>query len=404
MSKSHLHAGKQRFALFDTRLGRCAIAWSDTGVIGVQLPERSAQQTVKKLAERYTGKEMVETKPPQMVREAIARLVRHLEDGHHDLSTITVDFHGAGVPPFHQKVYRAARTISAGKTMSYGDLARLAGSPAAARAVGQAMARNPLPLVVPCHRVLGADGAAVGFSAFGGCNLKERLLAMEGVQRNGSRKTGLRFTPGDPGSLPFDARKAVEHLKSSDKKLAGVIEKVGPLRLQLDEMVTPFEALAESIVYQQLTGKAAATIFTRVKGIWGGCLPAPQRIIATPDSVLRSAGLSAAKTLALKDLSEKQAAGLLPDLQQLHAMTDEEIIETLSQVRGVGRWTVEMLLIFRLGRPDVLPIHDYGVRKGFARVFKKAELPAPKELDAYGKRWAPYRSVAAWYLWRALEL
>jgi DNA-3-methyladenine glycosylase II len=193
-------------------------------------------------------------------------------------------------------------------------------------------------------------------------------------------------------------------VKRADKRMAKLIEQVGDLRLELDEMLTPFEALAESIVYQQLTGKAAATIFSRVKGLYGGTLPPPKMIVRTPEDKLRSAGLSNAKALALKDLALKAEQGLVPSLKQLEGMSDDEIVETLTAIRGIGRWTVEMLLIFRLGRPDVLPVNDYGVRKGFALTYgRREELPTPKELFAYGECWRPYRSVASWYLWRALD-
>jgi 3-methyladenine DNA glycosylase/8-oxoguanine DNA glycosylase len=205
-------------------------------------------------------------------------------------------------------------------------------------------------------------------------------------------------------ALLFDADEALLHLNKSDKKLAELIDRVGDFRLELDEMLTPFETLAESIVYQQLTGKAAATIFGRVKDLYGGTLPEPAKIVGTSEEKLRSAGLSRAKAAALQDLAAKAHAGLLPSLEQLGDMEDDEIVERFTVVRGVGRWTVEMLLIFRLGRPDVLPINDYGVRKGFALTYgRKDNLPTPKELETYGERWRPYRSVASWYLWRALD-
>lgn len=213
-----------------------------------------------------------------------------------------------------------------------------------------------------------------------------------------------RFTPGPNGGFSYDAKEAIRALSKQDARMAKLIAQVGPFRLQIEDISSPFEALAESIVYQQLTGKAAATIFSRVLAIYGGKLPAPSKIVKTPDEILRGAGLSTAKTAAIKDLAAKQHEGVLPDLDELATLADDEIIERLITVRGVGRWTVEMLLIFRLGRPDVLPIHDYGVQKGFMLTYRKKELPKPKELDAFGERWRPYRSVAAWYLWRANEL
>jgi len=168
--------------------------------------------------------------------------------------------------------------------------------------------------------------------------------------------------------------------------------------------VRPFDALAESIAYQQLTGRAAATIFGRVRALY----PKrkwldPKQLLATPDEALRAAGLSRAKTAALKDLAAKTIDGTVPSGRALLRMTDDEIITRLTTVRGIGRWTVEMLLLFDLGRPDVWPVDDYGVRKGFAKTFRRRELPTPKQLMKLGEKWRPYRSVAAWYFWRALD-
>ena len=168
--------------------------------------------------------------------------------------------------------------------------------------------------------------------------------------------------------------------------------------------IRPFDALAESIAYQQLSGKAAATIFGRVRGLYPKTKWLdPAKILATPDDALRSAGLSRAKTAAIKDLAAKTIDGTVPSGRTLLRMSDDEIIARLTQVRGIGRWTVEMLLLFDLGRPDVWPVDDYGVRKGFAKTFGRRKLPTPKQLIKSGEKWRPYRSVAAWYFWRALE-
>ena len=168
--------------------------------------------------------------------------------------------------------------------------------------------------------------------------------------------------------------------------------------------IRPFDALAESIAYQQLSGKAAATIFGRVRALY----PKrkwldPEQLLATPDETLRAAGLSRAKTAALKDLAAKTLDGTVPSGRALILMTDDEIITRLTTVRGIGRWTVEMLLLFDLGRLDVWPVDDYGVRKGFAKTFGRRKLPTPKQLMKLGEKWRPYRSVAAWYFWRALD-
>jgi len=169
--------------------------------------------------------------------------------------------------------------------------------------------------------------------------------------------------------------------------------------------IRPFDALAESIAYQQLSGKAAATIFGRVRALY----PKrkwldPEQLLATPDETLRAAGLSRAKTAALKDLAAKTIDGTVPAGRALIRMSDDEIVTRLTAVRGIGRWTVEMLLLFDLGRPDVWPVDDYGVRKGFAKTFGRRKLPTPKQLMKFGEKWRPYRSVAAWYFWRALDI
>ncbi len=168
--------------------------------------------------------------------------------------------------------------------------------------------------------------------------------------------------------------------------------------------IRPFDALAESIAYQQLSGKAAATIFSRVRALYPKTKWLdPAKILATPDDALRSAGLSRAKTAAIKDLAAKTIDGTVPSGHALLRMSDDEIIARLTQVRGIGRWTVEMLLLFDLGRPDVWPVDDYGVRKGFAKTFGRRKLPTPKQLIKSGEKWRPYRSVAAWFFWRALD-
>ncbi len=194
-------------------------------------------------------------------------------------------------------------------------------------------------------------------------------------------------------------------LAKADPTLGALMKRVGPLRLKVVSLQSPFAALAESIVYQQLTGKAAATIFARVcERVGQGRRFTPQAVLAQPVERLREAGLSGAKTAALRDLADKALQGEVPTLTRARRMSDAALVERLSQVRGVGQWTVEMLLIFRLGRPDVLPVDDYGIRKGFLRTYGLAELPRPKQLLAYGERWRPWRTVASWYLWRSLEL
>jgi 3-methyladenine DNA glycosylase/8-oxoguanine DNA glycosylase len=206
------------------------------------------------------------------------------------------------------------------------------------------------------------------------------------------------------GILPFNARAAVRHLKKVDPVLGRAIDRVGPFRLVLQPLKTPFSALARSIVYQQLSGKAAGTIFGRVKALFPGSDELEAKDLPrVSDEVLRGAGLSRNKLLALRDLSAKCLDGTVPSLEELETLDNEQIIERLTVVRGVGRWTAEMVLIFRLGRPDVLAVDDLGLRKGFALAFGKRALPSPEQLARHGRIWAPYRTVASWYLWRVLD-
>lgn len=212
--------------------------------------------------------------------------------------------------------------------------------------------------------------------------------------------------------LPFSAEDAVAHLRTADAKLAKLIDCVGPLALKLDAWSSPFESLLEAILYQQLHGKAAATIHRRVREFFGGD-PSPESLLSAPEERLRGCGVSGNKIKALRDLAAKTIDGTVPTHAAIKKMSDAEIVERLTEVRGIGPWTVEMLLIFRIGRPDVFPVTDYGVRKGFALTFHRLpktraitaeDLPRPEVLLRRGEKWKPFRSVASWYLWRACDL
>jgi DNA-3-methyladenine glycosylase II len=194
------------------------------------------------------------------------------------------------------------------------------------------------------------------------------------------------------------------HLAATDPRMAALIARSLRYNVKPTTSMRPFNALAESIAYQQLSGKAAATIWKRVCALYPGKRYLdPKLVLATPDEKLRGAGLSRSKVAALKDLAAKTVDGTVPSARKLAKMSDEEIIARLVTVRGIGRWTAEMLLLFDLGRPDIWPVHDYGVQKGFAKVFGKRKLPTPKQLLKEGEKWRPYRSMAAWYFWRALD-
>lgn len=390
------------YALFETPIGTCAIVWTEVGIRTTHLPEHSDQATRDRILRATPhAREMT---PPPTVRTVITDIVQLLSGKDRDLSKASLDWQA--VPDFHRKVYEAVSRIPPGQTTTYGGVARQIGSPKAARAVGQAMARNPLPLIIPCQRVVGSGGQPGGFSAYGGSDTKSLLLKIDkSCAKKESKSCSAQYMLANAEGLCFDPDVALAHLKRVDPVLKQLIVHVGDFRLQPVMTQSPFEALAESIVYQQLTGKAAATILKRVKELFreeGFFTPAD--ILKASESELRSAGLSGAKTLALKDLALKTSEGVIPKVEELLALSDDEIMQRLIAIRGIGRWTVQMMLIFRFGKADVLPVDDYGVRKGFARVYGWDELPKPKELESIGENWRPYRTVASWYFWRALEL
>jgi DNA-3-methyladenine glycosylase II len=187
--------------------------------------------------------------------------------------------------------------------------------------------------------------------------------------------------------------------------MARLIEAAGPCTWELRADLPPFQTLARAIAHQQLNGVAAESIFARFKALYAPApFPEPSAIAKTSDAVLRATGLSFAKIRALRDLAEKVSTGIVPTTEELHALENETIIERLTQVRGIGRWTVEMLLMFQLGRPDVLPVDDFGVCNGFRLAYGLKGMPRPQALAEFGLRWAPHRSLASWYLWRASEL
>jgi DNA-3-methyladenine glycosylase II len=204
--------------------------------------------------------------------------------------------------------------------------------------------------------------------------------------------------------LSYDPEEAVTRLSRADRVLARVIKQAGPFTHVPEKMQSPFQALMRAIVYQQLNGKAASTILGRVVDLYPRGGLKPQAILATSDEKLRGAGLSRSKVLALKDLAAKTLDSTVPTLARLKKMDDAEIVSRLVQVRGIGPWSVEMLLIFRLGRPDVLPVSDFGVRNGFMLTYGTAKLPAPQEIMEHAECWRPFRSVASWYMWRAVDL
>lgn len=198
--------------------------------------------------------------------------------------------------------------------------------------------------------------------------------------------------------------KALVHLKQASPEMRALIEKAGDCLLEVETGRTPFQSLVKAVAHQQLHGKAAGTILGRFQGLFGGRFPGPRALAGVTDEQLRGVGFSRAKVAAIRDLAAKTISGVVPGPKAIVEMSDDEIIHRLVQVRGVGRWTVEMLLIFNLGRQDVWPVDDFGVRAGWQITFGQKAMPKPKELQAHGEMFRPHRSVAAWYFWRAVDL
>lgn len=368
---------------FESALGTCALAWRGNAITRVSLPGAVPAASLD------TG---ADAAPPSAIARVRDRLVQALDGKRVDLSRVRLDLDES--TPFQRDVYTAARAVRRGRTATYGEIARTIGRPRAMRAVGQALGANPVPLLVPCHRVLAGQGGRGGFSADGGLTTKAWLLHQEGVDASAIHGFG------------YDLFAAANELRVLDPRLAPVIDLAGFPRMQLQHTASVFRALARAIVYQQLSGKAAATIFGRVCDLLprGAVDLNATSILAQPEAALRGAGLSNNKMLALRDLATRELAGEIPDLRRLRRMDDDAVVASLTRVRGIGRWTVEMMLMFRLGRPDVMAVDDLGLRQGHAIIMgRSGETPATK-LARYAERWRPYRSVASWYLWRAVEL
>jgi len=197
-------------------------------------------------------------------------------------------------------------------------------------------------------------------------------------------------------------RRAITHLRKADPRLSAVIDVVGPCTFEPAEHLAHFTAISRSIVFQQLSGKAATTIYNRFAALFPDETPTAHALLDASDEQLRSVGLSRQKIGYLRDFSARVVAGQVP-IDTLHELSDDEIIAALVSVKGIGRWTAQMFLMFRLGRPDVLPDLDLGIQKGVQRAYRMRKLPTPKRVVEVGAKWAPYRTVASWYLWRSLD-
>ncbi|MBI5251762.1 MAG: methylated-DNA--[protein]-cysteine S-methyltransferase [Desulfomonile tiedjei] len=376
---------------FSTAMGVCGVSWSTSGIDSFFLPEPSGTAIEQRLKE-ITGKTSSSSSPPTWVRELIRKVKAHMKGRMQDFSGIPLDF--SGISEFMLSVYQAAQKLPAGTVATYGELAALLGKPNAARAVGSALGKNPIPLIVPCHRVIASSGEIGGFSAPGGLAAKVTLLEREGVYLTKPRVV----------STPTQWQRAVNVLQEQDRVFALLVRSLEPFQFRPMLNKEPLTALISAIVSQQLSNRVAATILNRVNALISeDGSPCPRKLLNTPGADLRKAGLSFMKASFLKDLAEKYLDGKLSPLEKLKRMSDELIIREFTQIKGVGRWTAEMYLIFNLGRADVFPTLDLGVRKAISQFYGLPEVPEPKAIEKYGELWRPYRSVASLYLWHSLN-
>ncbi len=321
------------------------------------------------------------------------RIARHLEGDTQDFSTVPLDL--SGVSEFARQVYQELRGVRAGTTLSYKALACRVDRPQGARAVARAMAANPCPIIIPCHRVVAASGALTGFSGGDGVLTKALLLASEGVLPRVSRADLAGASIFDPAIYQMGLARLRQ-----DPLFARLLDTGGeepPVRAFGDN---PFASLVQAICYQQLAGAAAATIYGRVKKALGG-EPTVERLRAAPDAALVEAGLSGGKRRAVRALVHAVENGQV-DLGRLSVLPYQTLKEQLTAVPGIGPWTVEMVAIFHLGYPDIFSPGDLGVRKAIARLLGRWEPVTPEEATRVARRWQPFSTLATLALWRSL--
>jgi O-6-methylguanine DNA methyltransferase len=380
----------ESWLIFPTALGYCGISWRAQGVTAFMLPEAAPVRMQKEL-QTITGVKKTATTLPAWICALAQQIKLHMQGKSQDFSAVPVVVDHA--TDFMRAVYQEAQRIPSGSVISYAQLAERLGKPGAVRAVGTALGKNAIPLIIPCHRIITTSGKIGGFSANGGIAAKEILLACEGVCLE---KPRLLVTASQ-------WRTGVQCLQR-DKQLAKLIKQVGSFPFKPQQNAEPLQVFISAIVSQQLSTKVAATILQRVNVlIEKQGAPCAKKILATDDEELRAAGLSYMKVSYLKNLAQHCVDGKFPTLEQVREMSDEQIVKRFTQIKGVGRWTVEMYLIFDLGRADVFPGADYGIRKAIATLYDLPDLPPAKQMPQYAERWKPYRSIASLYLWRWLD-
>ena len=367
--------------VLETTHGSVGLTWTPKGVNRLILG-MDADGTLAGLTKDSENLPVV--RRPQGDMALLVKRIKAVMRGSIDnFEDVPVDLSGLG--EFSLAVLKRLRKVKAPTVVTYGELAALCGKPQAARAVGRIMGANPVPLIVPCHRCLGKDGSMTGFSTEGGVGLKARMLFREGYVAN------------------KEYAKGIEHLRKVDPVMRKIIKVVGPYRALADKPRPAWDTLLSAIVHQQLSLKAGQTIAGRVQNLTPGSgFPTPIETTQLEHQDLRGAGLSNQKVSYIQDLAVKVNEGSLK-LNSLRRMDDETVIEELTKVRGIGRWSAQMHLIFHLGRLDVLPTGDLGIQIAAARFYDLDEYATNEQLNTIGAKWAPYRSLGSWYLWQGLD-
>lgn len=385
-----LKSEQQSWLIFPAANSYCGVAWCAQGVTHFLLPETTAARMREEL-QAATGAHEPAKKIPLWIRSLVRQVALHITGKPQDFSAIPVFVEKA--TPFMREVYAEARRIPAGEVISYAQLAMRIKKSGAVRAVGTALGKNPVPLIIPCHRIIAASGKLGGFSAHGGMEAKKALLHCEGIN---IEKPRLMATA-------TQWRAGVQYLQQ-EKNFRRLQKQTGSISFTPQHNAEPLDAFIRAIVSQQLSTKVAATIFERVnKLVCKRGKPCAKTLLALPDEALRAAGLSGMKVTYLKNLAQHVLDGKLPSLTAARAMSDEQLVRRFTAIKGIGRWSVEMYLIFDLGRADIFPADDYGIRKAVAQLHGLAELPSAKAMAQYGEAWKPYRSIASLYLWRLLD-
>lgn len=381
------------FDTFDTPLGHFAVIKRNNKVVRVVLPELAdGRVSKKKIFELFPDAISVISCP---LAEKVRKYILGYCSGEIKRFNLKLlDFNECSDSDV--ELYKHLSKIPYGTTVSYASLGKITNK--TPRATGRAMANNRWPILLPCHRVINADGKLGIYASNKSSLTKKTLLEIEGVEVFCDVQPRI----GHPLTIKnIKEEEAIKHLIALEPKFKCIVEAY-PFGLCVNNISSVFEALLEAIVFQQLSTASATKIYSKLLKVFSGQLQ-PLDLLRATEYELRAAGLSRMKIAAIKDLAEFAAQGKLMNADRMQKMPDNELKFYLSRIRGIGKWTVEMMLIFRLGRSDVVSVDDYGLKKGMAILNKMSRLPFPNELYNYCQKFKPYRTFASWYLWRVAE-